>query len=241
MARRKTILTNEHPYHVVARNNNAEDYHAPLSYCYGIYTNLLYKGIERWNIEVHAFVLMSNHFHLMVSTPDANISDFLRHFMTQSSKAIAKYSHRTNHMYGASNYKSLITHPIYYSNCLKYILRNPVKAGVCSKAEAYHWSSHSLRESQLARLITRPKTGHDLYLPNSKSRLYAWCNNQPPEYWDSAIENGLRGSVFQPRLPYKEKRRRGTPEVNELMIKEGLAGIETDSNGRVRSAAIITA
>ena len=84
MGRSKVIYTDAHPYHVTARSNNRDWFDVPLDYIFGIYINVLEECIKRFNIRVHAFVLMNNHFHMIVSTPDKNIGDFLKYFRQRS-------------------------------------------------------------------------------------------------------------------------------------------------------------
>ncbi|MCB9085227.1 MAG: transposase [Bdellovibrionaceae bacterium] len=206
MSRKSVIYTCDHPYHVSARFNNREWLEIPMSYAFGIYGNILSESIDRYHIHLHAFVLMNNHFHMIVSTPESNIGNFLKYFMTKTSKGIANRSQRINHIYGGRNHKSLIDNSVYYAHCLKYVLRNPVKAGVCTKVEDYPWSSISKKGNKICRLITPLSLGHEEHLPTSTKERISWFNVPPPAEVDRVISQACKRSIFKPKTDHLTKK-----------------------------------
>ena len=80
MGRPRVIHSSEHPYHITARCINREWFDVPMDYVFGIYINLFKESIATFGVELHAFVLMQNHFHMVLSTPMDNVSEFLRLF-----------------------------------------------------------------------------------------------------------------------------------------------------------------
>ncbi len=195
MGRPKVVLTDVHPYHVVARTNNKEWFDIPMAYCFGVYANVLETCVERYQIQLHAFVLMSNHFHMLVTTPNKNISQFLHTLMTQTAKGIGKKSNRINHLYGARNHKSVISTPEYYALCLKYIYRNPVNAGIARTVEEFRWSTVANARNKIMPLIERPKNGHDALLPEARKDCLDWYNTTSDFDVEKNLKVGLRKSV----------------------------------------------
>ncbi len=104
-------------------------------------TRQLYFVSHAFNLRVHAFVLMNNHFHLIVRTPDGNLSDAMRYFMRETSREITFVSGRINQTYGSRFHRSLLHSPLYYLHAYKYLYRNPVEAGLCELVEEYKFSS----------------------------------------------------------------------------------------------------
>lgn len=96
-----------------------------------------------FGFRIHGFVLMSNHFHLLISAPCGNLSEGLLYFMRETSKQITRKSGRINQTYGARNHKTLIGSYHYYLNTYKYLFQNPLRAGVCDRVEDYPFSSLS--------------------------------------------------------------------------------------------------
>tara|TARA_B100000683_G_C12050755_1_gene374440 strand:+ start:129 stop:494 length:366 start_codon:yes stop_codon:yes gene_type:complete len=82
---------------------------------------------------------------MIASTPRGNLNEAMWYFMGQTSRDIAKASGRINQMYGSRYYKSMITCDHYYQLAYKYNYVNPVKAGICRRAEDYPYSTlHAL-------------------------------------------------------------------------------------------------
>ncbi len=207
MSRQRVIYTDEHPYHVTARSNNRDWFDVPMDYCFGIYVNVIEECIKRFNINLHAFVLMNNHFHMIVSTPESNISSFLKYFMTQTSKGIAKKSKRINHIYGGRNHKTLILKSVYYALCLKYVFRNPVKAGICQKVEDYRWSTISKHNNKMQGLLRPITTGHDKYVPEVGTVALSWFNESVPRELEEVLSSAMKRSIFETKTSQRTKKK----------------------------------
>ena len=129
-------------YHVMNRGRRAEkifhdkdDYH--------MFIDLFKETAEMWNIRISAYCLLPNHYHLLIQTPDANISRSMRHLN-------GVYTQRYNSKHSCDGqlfrgrYKSiLISEDSYLLQVVRYIHRNPLKAGLVKKLEDYPWSSHN--------------------------------------------------------------------------------------------------
>jgi putative transposase len=105
------------------------------------FLNLLGSSAFKYNIVVHAFVLMTTHFHLLIETPLPNLSQFMRKLLSD----YATYYNRWHQRHGSvfkSRYASyLIQDDSYYHVALRYIYYNPVKAGLVTHPEEYRWTS----------------------------------------------------------------------------------------------------
>lgn len=146
MPRPLTILTDNYPYHVTIRTNNSQFFSLNMEQCWDIFKNELITTQRKYNFEIHGFVLMTNHYHLVVSTPNKNLSKGLVFFHSQVSKKFGLLQNTKNHLFGDRYKWSLITSDPYYYNTLRYIYQNPVRAGIVRKVENYKFST--LYESQ---------------------------------------------------------------------------------------------
>lgn len=196
MPRKIVELSSEHPYHVTARFINREWFDVPMGYAFAIFADVLSKTKERYGIRVHAFVLMSNHFHLVISVPNLNLGLALRYFMTETFRGIRFKSVRINHIYGGRNNKTIIKTPEYYAHCLKYVYRNPVDAKIVEKVEDYNWSSISNRKNKIYSLISEIETGHDEYLPKDPAQRLNWFNEPYDEKVKRQIFLALKRTDF---------------------------------------------
>ena len=128
-------------YHVMNRGRRAENiFHDKDDY--QMFVDLLKETSKMWNIRISAYCLLPNHYHILVQTPEANISRSMRHLN-------GIYTQRYNRKHSCDGqlfrgrYKSiLISENSYLLQVVRYIHRNPLRAGLAKKLEDYTWSSH---------------------------------------------------------------------------------------------------
>lgn len=160
MARLPRLSVPGYPHHVIQRGNNRQAIFArPADYQYLLV--LLEENARKFGVAVHAYVLMGNHFHLLV-TPEAN--DSLPKMMQAVGRRYVRYfndAHGRSGTLWEGRYKStLIQKERYLLTCMAYIDLNPVRAGLVAYARDYPWSSHGHYIGQrMERLITP----HPLY------------------------------------------------------------------------------
>lgn len=141
MARRKVIVQGHFPYFVTARCINREWFKIPLPEVWEIMSNYLYFVSFAFGFRIHGFVLMSNHFHLIVSTPLLNLSPGMNYFMREVSKTITARAGRINQTFGGPYYPCVLATNSYYFNAYKYLYRNPVRAGLVDRCENWPYST----------------------------------------------------------------------------------------------------
>ena len=131
------------PYHVCAHSNNKDWFYLPTKEVWTIFSKLLGKVATDFSIRIHAFVLMSNHFHALVTTPDENLDTAMLYFMRESAREINKKLGSINSIFTEPYQWSLITHRRYYEHAIRYVYQNPLKAGIVSRVENYFFSTLS--------------------------------------------------------------------------------------------------
>ena len=141
MPRKPLIRTADYPYHVTIRSNNKEWFEISMGEMWKLCMDSLSKALFKFPVEVEAFVLMSNHYHLLLTTPDANLDKFMQAFNSDLSKGIRVRTQRKNRVFGDRYKWSLISDQSYYWNVVRYIFQNPLRAGIVKKCEEYPFSS----------------------------------------------------------------------------------------------------
>ena len=197
MPRKPIELSDTYPVHICARCNNKDWFSLPLPMVMDIYIDVLERTINSYNFKVHAFVLMSNHYHALISTPDANLSAAMRYFMTESSHSIARTSGRINRVYGARYSGTLIKESEHYAHTLKYIYNNPVKANITDRAEKYRWSSLNGDIKKLEKLLVPASSRFNEFVPHEKQTLIEWLGRLEDFEYIEAIRKALRKRVFK--------------------------------------------
>jgi putative transposase len=141
MARQLRIEFEGAFYHITSRGNQRERVYFEDG-DRERFLEILKRTRERYGYQLHAYVLMDNHYHLMVETPKANISQTMQNINTSYTVYINKKHRRSGHLF-QGRYKGIIVDKDEYLVTLsRYIHLNPVRAGIVQKPEAYRWSSY---------------------------------------------------------------------------------------------------
>ena len=129
-------------YHLTSRGNAREDIYLDET-DRGQFLSVLSETVKRYNWLCHAYCLMSNHYHLLVETPDPNLSLGMRHLNGVYTQTFNRRHHRTGHVF-QGRFKSIIVErgPHLLELC-RYIVLNPVKAGMVEQPGKWKWSSYN--------------------------------------------------------------------------------------------------
>lgn len=210
MPRKIVPIVPTDPYHICARCHNREWFELPLETVWSIMEDYLYLMAHAYELRIHAFVLMANHFHLLATAPSGNLSEILLYFMRETSKEISRLTGRVNQTYGTRNHKTRIPSHIHYLTAYKYVYRNPVRAGQVRRfAEEYPYSTlHGL--CGLSRLIIPVHDEGVLYKPEFDESAINWINDTPSAENDELVRLALR------RAEFTYKAERATRKRSEL-------------------------
>lgn len=128
-------------YHVMNRGRRGEEIFSDKK-DYEAFVVLLRETGEMFDFQVSAYCLMSNHYHLLVRTPIGNLSRVMRHINGVYTQRFNRY-YKVDGQLFRGRYKSiLVEEGSYLLELLRYIHRNPVRAGICKAVEEYAWTSH---------------------------------------------------------------------------------------------------
>ena len=130
------------PQHVIVRGNNRE----PIFYSepdYLFYLDKLQQACEKHNCDLHAYVLMTNHVHMLI-TP--NTENALSKAMQMIGRYYVQYFNhayqRTGTLWEGRYKATLIDSDLYALTCYRYIELNPVRAKMVDHPAEYPWSSY---------------------------------------------------------------------------------------------------
>ncbi len=119
-------------YHVMNRGRRAENIYLD-KLDYKAFAELLQEISEAWHIWIAAYCLMPNHYHMLVQTPDGNISRAMRHINGVYTQRFNR-RHRLDGQLFRGRYKSILVNgDSYLLQLVRYIHRNPLKAGMVRK------------------------------------------------------------------------------------------------------------
>ena len=98
--------------------------------------------VDQRGWSVLAYCLMSNHMHLLVRTPEPDLGDGMKGVHEIHAMRLNRLETRRGHVFRDRFFNAIVDTDSYARGCLRYIARNPVKAGLCVSAGDWPWSSH---------------------------------------------------------------------------------------------------
>ncbi len=128
MARPLRILFPDAYYHVTCRGNERKAIFKDET-DRGVFLDKLQVSIRIYQVKLHAYVLMDNHFHLVVETPKGNLSEFMRHFNVSYTGAYNRRHNRVGHLYQGRYKAILIDKDSYLLELSRYVHLNPLRIG----------------------------------------------------------------------------------------------------------------
>jgi len=128
-------------YHVTSRGNAREDIfdddgdRKAFLECLG-------KVVNRFNWECHAYCLMDNHYHLVIETPEANLSQGMRQLNGVYTQDYNRRHRTIGHLFQGRYKAILIQKQSHLLEVCRYVVLNPVRAKAVQRVEQWKWSSY---------------------------------------------------------------------------------------------------
>ncbi len=213
------------------------------------FLSILKDVCDRFNWLLHAYCLMDNHYHLLIETPDGNLSQGMRQLNGVFTQTSNRNNNRVGHVFQGRFKSILVQKETYLLELARYIVLNPVRARMVRQAEDWPWSSYrdtaGLRQEPdwlttewiLAAFGKRKSSAQQKYqefVAQGKSQPYPWeqLKNQVFLGTESFV-NDLQKKIIADRdlseIPKSQRRKK----------PKSLSSYE--KNSQDRNEAIITA
>jgi len=128
-------------YHVTSRGDGRKDIYLDDN-DRSIYLEILADVQKRFNWAIHAYCLMSNHYHLLIETPDSNLARGMRHLNGVYTQRFNYHHKRVGHVFQGRYKAILVQKESYLLELSRYIVLNPVRARMVRVAKEWKWSSY---------------------------------------------------------------------------------------------------
>jgi REP element-mobilizing transposase RayT len=128
-------------YHVLSRGNERREIFRDDK-DHLRFLDTLSKMVERFKLEIHAYALMKNHFHLLVHTREATLSRAIQWLGVSYSVWFNRRHQRSGHLFQGRFKSFLIENDRYFTSMCLYIHGNPLRAGMVRRLSDYPWSSY---------------------------------------------------------------------------------------------------
>jgi REP element-mobilizing transposase RayT len=127
-------------YHVTARGNDRRPIFEDDDDCSRFLT-ILASIVTRYHVLCHAYCLMDNHYHLLLETPEANLSVAMRQLNGVYTQRFNRRHRRCGHLLQGRFGAQLVDRDAYLWEVCRYIVLNPVRAGLVAHPRQWRWSS----------------------------------------------------------------------------------------------------
>ncbi|MDR7331066.1 REP-associated tyrosine transposase [Roseateles asaccharophilus] len=207
MARLPRLILPDQPHHVILRGNNRQAiFYSDLDREYLLAT--LKEVAAQYRMAIHAYVLMDNHLHLLVTPPSAEALSRMMQSLGRRYVGWFNARHQRSGTLWEGRFRAgLIEGERHLLACMRYIELNPVRAGLCNEAVQWPWSSaaHHLGLSRSA-LITE----HEMY----------WSLGNTPFEREHAYRELLNQGVSRrEQMEFTDAVLRGRPLGSESFLK----------------------
>jgi len=128
-------------YHVFSRGNNQQDIFVTDDDRY-LFLDTIGQMSERCDTEIFAYVLMDNHYHLLLRTPKANLSRSMQWLGTTYTRRFNLDHFQSGHLFQGRFKCILVQNDAYLMQLSYYIHNNPLRAGMVKRLMDYRWSSY---------------------------------------------------------------------------------------------------
>lgn len=191
MPRRRRLSLPDYPLHVIQRGHNR-------SICFtcdedmAAYANWLKEGATKFSVDIHAWVFMTNHTHLLLTPREDKAVSKLMQFLGRLYVRKFNFTYaRSGSLFEDRFKSSLVQEDRYLLACLRYIELNPVRAGMVKDPGDYAWSSYRAHAFGHAVQLWKP---HNRYIALGDSsevrqRIYREMVSQS---LDSKVINDIR-------------------------------------------------
>ncbi|NTV11967.1 MAG: transposase [Zoogloea sp.] len=192
MPRRPRLILPGVPLHIIQRGNNRQACFCADEDC-RLYLDWLKEYAGKTGCQIHAYVLMTNHVHLLVSTSSANGAGAMMKALGQRYVQYFNHTYRRSGTLWEGRFRSCLTQEDrYFLACQRYIELNPVRAGMVEHPAEYRWSSYRANAQGEENALLTP---HPLFLALGKDS----SERQPAyrELFRTELEPGLLDAIRQ--------------------------------------------
>jgi len=185
MPRKPRMYLPDIPCHVIQRGNNREaSFFSDQDYQF--YLECLFDASQRYEVLVHAYVLMTNHVHmLMTPARKESISLTLQSIGRRYVQYINKEYRRTGTLWESRHKSSLVDEDNYLLKCMRYIELNPVRANMVVHPGDYRWSSFQCNGNNCFNKII---TNHEIF--NSLGSSAEVCSKFYRALFEKELDQG---------------------------------------------------
>jgi putative transposase len=207
-------------YHVTSRGDRREDIFADDT-DREAWLEILAQCCERHNWAIHAWCQMSNHYHLIVETAEGNLSAGMRQLNGVYTQKVNRRHNRVGHVFQGRFKGILVERDSYLLELARYVVLNPVRAGMVKHTRQWPWSSYHA----MVGIAPRPAWLHTDWLLGQFGTRRARQIERYAEFVQEGIRgprvwDNLKGQIFLGSEAFVDKMQREIETAAKHTVKE---------------------
>lgn len=208
-------------YHVIARGNNKE-YIFKGGIDKGYFIKQLKECSETMKYRIYGYVLMDNHYHLIIQTMDKKLQEVMHQINNKYSKYFNSKYKRVGHVFQGRYKAALVQDERYMLKLLRYVHQNPVRAGLCKLVKDYKWSSDIYYRKNIKSFVNTKVVLEmlDKDIVNGIEKYKEFMSELEEENYSRSEAIGEEAYQILCRSRKEEKQRR---RLEEILIGTGVA------------------
>lgn len=166
------------------------------------FLQVLERVIDKYRWQLHAYVLMTNHYHLLLTTPEPTLSSGMQQLCGNYAEHFNEVHARVGHLFQGRFKSHLVDSERYLLEVARYIVLNPVRAGIVDAPGKWKWSSYAATASLTLSqpwLVLEPIL--DRFHPQNRSTASEWYRDfvaagvsQSSSPWENLVAQAFLGS-----------------------------------------------
>jgi REP element-mobilizing transposase RayT len=207
-------------YHVISRGDNKEIIFRE-SIDKGYFIKQIKETINGMGYKVFGYVLMSNHYHLIVQILDQKLQKIMHQINSKYSKYFNKKYERVGHVFQGRYTAIPVQDERYLIDLLRYVHQNPVKAQMCRKTDEYEWSSDAFYRRNLNGFVSIDDV-LDMLDKNRKAAIEKYTELMIQETDKDYSNVGVIGDEAYQMMCMNRKKNEARMSLDEILIGTGV-------------------
>lgn len=141
MPRQNLIRVTRVPYHVTIRTYQQKFFQLPIDRVWNLLLESLAESYQVHPVQLIALVLMGNHYHMLLITPEGNLDLFMFEFNRRFALKIRRELNDETPIFKGRYKWTIIRSMVYFKQCYRYVYQNPLRANICKRVEEYPYST----------------------------------------------------------------------------------------------------
>jgi REP element-mobilizing transposase RayT len=181
-------------YHITARGNAGQDIFLDARDSQR-FLDLLGEVATRCRWRCYAYCLMTNHYHLVVETPAANLAHGMRLINGRYTQAFNFRHRRDGHLFQGRYKAILVDREAYLKEVCRYVVLNPLRAGLAPDPRAWRWSSYRATLAAGQGDMNQPGAAGDWLAARALLALFAEAPEAAAQIYAGFVAEGARRSA----------------------------------------------